>query len=279
MNVFMYIIREMEDGLDDCQSSCLNCNGNSVLAWDEAVAFYAGSLEASDGSGTGGLIMYSLSNKRCANFKTCGAKGDEVSGTSYNNLAILQEFKAGQNYVNNGECNMARTSKEDISKLMTVPLVQGTLRYAYITAYQSTNAEKEEAEGASFAAAVLPYVHACSEADATIIADNMRVGVAQGANFPAVLNAFQRNYKCMGITCADVGGLWNEGTQSYESNFSPCNDCKNGKAGVAIGASVGSLLGVGLIGLAVVAYRRRRSSATGSKDSNTFASGVEQPTV
>ena len=277
MNVFMYVIRELEDGLDDCKIECIDCNFNSVLAWDEAVAFYAGSLEGSDDAGLGGEFMFALSNKRCVNFKTCGATGDETSGTSSNNLAILQEFKTSQNYVNNGECEKARISKERIAKLMTVPLVQGTLRYAYITAYQSVAAEKEEAEGASFAAAVLPFVHACSEADAAVISENMRVGVAGGADFPAVLNAFQRNYKCMGITCADVGGLYNEGTKSYEKGFSPCGG-KSGKAGVAVGATIGSLLGVGLLCFAFVALKRR-SSSTAGKNSNTFASGVEQPTV
>ena len=219
MNVFMYVIREMEHGLDECKVGCTDCN-----SWDEAVAFYAGSSEGPGEAGLGGLLLFSLSEKRCYNFKTCGAKGDSISGTSKNNLAILQEFKTGQTYLNNGECAKARASKEKIVKLMSVPLVQGTLRYAYITAYQSTDAEKEEAEGASFAAAVLPFVHACSKADAAIISANMKVGVAGGADFPAVLKAFERNYKCMGITCADIGGLFIELTQSYENNFSPCED-------------------------------------------------------
>lgn len=36
----MYVIHEMEDAIDDCQSDCLNCNDQPVHAWDEAVAFY-----------------------------------------------------------------------------------------------------------------------------------------------------------------------------------------------------------------------------------------------
>ena len=53
-----------------------------------------------------------------------------------------------------------------ISQLMAVPLIQGTLRYAYVQDKQSDRREKEEAEGATFAAAVLPLVNSCSPADA-----------------------------------------------------------------------------------------------------------------
>jgi len=35
MNVWMYVIREMEDALDDCQVGCINCNDDPVHAWDE----------------------------------------------------------------------------------------------------------------------------------------------------------------------------------------------------------------------------------------------------
>jgi hypothetical protein len=35
MNVWMYVIREMEDALDDCKAGCINCNDDPVHAWDE----------------------------------------------------------------------------------------------------------------------------------------------------------------------------------------------------------------------------------------------------
>ena len=43
----MYAIREFEDAIDDCITSCVGvaCNaisGSSVHAWDEGVAFYTG---------------------------------------------------------------------------------------------------------------------------------------------------------------------------------------------------------------------------------------------
>ena len=76
MTIWMYVIREMEDALDDCKEACTieDCNDDPVHAWDEGVAFYTGSLEGSDGSGSGKLA-YALADKRCANFKTCGDMG------------------------------------------------------------------------------------------------------------------------------------------------------------------------------------------------------------
>ena len=37
MNVFMYVIREWEDALDDCKLGDANANEDSVNAWDEGV--------------------------------------------------------------------------------------------------------------------------------------------------------------------------------------------------------------------------------------------------
>ena len=45
MNIFMYVIREFEDALDDCQNGIISDNYNSVHVWDEGVCFYTGSLE------------------------------------------------------------------------------------------------------------------------------------------------------------------------------------------------------------------------------------------
>ena len=45
MNIFMYVIREFEDALDDCKRGILEDNYNSVHAWDEGVCFYTGSIE------------------------------------------------------------------------------------------------------------------------------------------------------------------------------------------------------------------------------------------
>ena len=42
MNVFMYVIREYEDALGVCDSSCVDCNSGSVHTWDEGVVSCGG---------------------------------------------------------------------------------------------------------------------------------------------------------------------------------------------------------------------------------------------
>merc|ERR1712137_1153757 len=103
---------------------------------------------------------------------------------------------------------------------MAVPLIQGTLRYAYkVDILQGV--EKEKAEGAVFAAAVLPRVHACSPEDAETIYNNMKVG-ASSTSFSAVKTAFENNYECMNIDCATVGGLYNDASGEYYPEAGVC---------------------------------------------------------
>ena len=67
MNVWMYVLREFEDAIDDCNYCTSDCNvhstnSGSMHAWDEGVAFYTGSLEgtAYGGSSAGKLLPLAL---------------------------------------------------------------------------------------------------------------------------------------------------------------------------------------------------------------------------
>jgi Notch-like protein len=179
MNVWMYAIREFEDAIDDCTSCTSNCNtfsinSGSVHAWDEGVAFYTGSLEGElAGGSSGGKLVYRLAEKRCANFGTCGLFGNATSGTSKVNLDLFPLFAEGARLLERGECSLVRPVVDQIVSLMTVPLVQGSLRYAYkIGMVASDRSQKNAAEGAVFTAAVLPLVHYCNPAAAQTISAN-----------------------------------------------------------------------------------------------------------
>ena len=124
MNVWMYVIREFEDAIDDCQhceSECneFSVNSGSVHAWDEGVAFYSGSLEGAYGS-SGGKLLYRLANKRCANFGTCGTAGDATSGEAYVNWLLLEHFNEGARLLERGQCSDVRPVVDEIVSLMTV---------------------------------------------------------------------------------------------------------------------------------------------------------------
>ena len=183
-------------------------------------------------------------------------------------------FKIGQQNLLNGKCSEARKQKELIAQLMAVPLVQGTLRYAYLTDQRQSNVgEKAKAEGATFAASVLPIVHACNEGDAETIYENLSVG-GPGADFEAVKEAFENNYKCMGITCSDVGGLYDDATFSYFQDASPCSDSSTSNSrAIAIGVSCGVIGAALLVGVLCLCKSRRKAGID-----NKFTAGSSTAT-
>ena len=275
MNIAMYVIRELEDALVDCENGCGkgDCNSDPVSALDEAVAFYTGALEGTDGSGKGNL-MHALADKRCVNFKTCGREGNADSGTSKVNYDIFKLFDQMQEELSRTtaeKCAAARITKEKIVPLMFVPLIQGTLRYAYITEKEEYS-EQSEAEGAAFAASVLPMVAACNMEDANVIYSNMRVGQKNSATYADVSAAFARQYDCLGISCADVGGVWNSANARYEDGAGPCGGSSNsGSSSSSNSTNVGLAVGLTLFGLAVVVlliiFVRRRDLSLRDKSS------------
>merc|ERR1719299_8861 len=90
----MYAVHEMEDAILDCREGVLEeppTLDAGVHAWDEFVAFYAGSLEGEDvGGNVAGELSYRLAEKRCANYGTC------IDGISQVNANIMAAFDAGR---------------------------------------------------------------------------------------------------------------------------------------------------------------------------------------
>merc|ERR1712003_475200 len=239
MVMWMAVIRELEDAIDDCKEACTieNCNDDPVLSWDAAAAFYTGSLEGSDGSGSGKLA-YALADKRCGNFKTCGDMADSTTGTSKVNLDIIKNLNIGQAKLAKGECASARTEADAIQKLMLVPLIQGTLRYAWKTDNEAYS-EKAEAEGVVFALSVVPVVAACDAEAANIIASNLPAGQQGTADFAAVKKAFESTYKCLGIDGAMVGGLYDAATGSYFEGAEPAGPTGSSASSISMALSAG----------------------------------------
>ena len=256
MNIYIYVIRGFEDAIDDCQKDCVECDYGSVHAWDEGVAFYTGSLEGTTGAGDVKLL-HALADKRCKNYKTCGVNGDELTGGSYVDQQLFNKFTlVGQCLLVTGQCDAVKPIVDEIVDLMSVPLVQGTLRYSYKVDKMS-GAEKEKSEGTKFAASVLPRVHDCSKDDTEFIYSNMKVG-ASSTDHAAVKKAFENNYACMGINGKLVGGFWNSVTSDYFEGAEPKKDgSTGGRNGLAIGLGVG-FGSAGLAGIAFVAHLIRK---------------------
>lgn len=260
MTVLMQVIRSMEESLDICKEGLTTATSNSdpdkdpVQKIDQAVAFYVGSMEGQDGFGSGVLLYYEA-DKLCADFLTCGMSPSEYSedGTSYVNKEVIRQFQAAQRNVLAGSCEDARVNKERIVQLMQVPLIQGVLKYGYERSTVVQTDPKLEAEGATYAAAVLPFLHACSPSDAEVIYLNMKVGHGGQADFGAVKAAFERHYDCLGISCEEVGGVYDTVAQGYFPGAGPCGRKGKGRikkqkgdgpdvnVGLAVGLTVGGL--------------------------------------
>eukprot|EP00560_Eucampia_antarctica_P004733 CAMPEP_0197840238 /NCGR_PEP_ID=MMETSP1437-20131217/45490_1 /TAXON_ID=49252 ORGANISM="Eucampia antarctica, Strain CCMP1452" /NCGR_SAMPLE_ID=MMETSP1437 /ASSEMBLY_ACC=CAM_ASM_001096 /LENGTH=518 /DNA_ID=CAMNT_0043449817 /DNA_START=158 /DNA_END=1714 /DNA_ORIENTATION=- len=238
MAVYMYVIREFEDAIDDCKKNCINCNDDPVHAWDEGVAFYTGSMEGQTGAFSGKLL-HALADKGCRDYATCGAEGGSRTGISKLNHDLVDLFTLGQQHLLQGECDAAKSTKNDIVSMMAIPLVQGTLRYAY-KVDKLTKGEKEKAEGAVFAAAVLPILHDCDEDAAKVVSDNMMVG-ASSTNYAAVKAAFEGQYECMKITCADIGALMLTDSEVYEGaeSCAPVSTSSHTSSSLSKGLAIG----------------------------------------
>merc|ERR1719424_2401196 len=100
---------------------------------------------------------------------------NEVNGQAYANIKLFDLFSAGQHKLLTGKCSEVVGIKNEINTQMTIPLIQGALRYAYIVGNMN-GGSKAKGEGTVFSAAVLPQVHAASASAAKTIADNMGVG-------------------------------------------------------------------------------------------------------
>jgi hypothetical protein len=212
----MYVIHEIEDAISDCTNSCTNpgaqdCNADPVHAIDEAAAFYAGSLEGTSATGnTAGKLIFRLAEKRCSNFGTCTGPQNQAKA----NQMVIAKLQEAQTELKNARCSNVPALRDSIVSLMSIPLVQGSLRYAWKVAEDPQAGETEKAEGAVFSAAILPRVAKCDAAKAKIISDNMKIdaGTFMSAGFTAVKQAFEATYCCLGITCADIGGLLKSST-------------------------------------------------------------------
>jgi hypothetical protein len=226
MHVYMKVIQKLERSIVDCLAGCRDgeCSSDKSNALDAALALYAGSLEGKDGSGEG-YMLYSLADRRAIDFRTAGYTGDKESGTAYVNSEIVREMKRAQKVLSQLKCNDVIVHKEAIVNLMKVPLVQSVLRAANIRQYDPLAAKENlqaiEVEGATYTAAILPYIHHCNPKDAAVLYSSMMVGShAADVNFSLIKSILERNYDCLGVTCNQVGGLWS--VDDYSPGAEPC---------------------------------------------------------
>ena len=252
--VWQYVLHEIYDAINDCNDDSITDNDNGVHAWDEGWAFYAGSLTGTAGYPDSGTLVYELANKRCQNYATCD--GYATRGNSLVNLQLLTHFENGRDFLTAGSCSDAEALISPIVALMTVPLIQGTLRYAYKADPDGgAGSDKEIAEGWAFAMAALPLINDVSSTAADTVYNNMWIGLTSPVpdGYAAVVTAVQSVYSGLGISCTDVGGLVQDasaGTYYIDA----CTDSPTmSPTAVTISAAAHSASGIALGAAALVA--------------------------
>jgi hypothetical protein len=223
-NSRMQVLKAFEDSVTMCSDD----NESAKHSFDKGVAFYTGSLEGPDGEGSG-KMLHALADKRCQNFKTCGVNGDELEGLSQVNHQILGVFNDGQTALGEGKCDELRTIVDTITVMTSIPMTQGAIRYAF-KVDRLGEGEKSASEAGTFAMGVIPRVHACNPEDAKILQDMFSIKAEADFNidFATVKSTFEKNYKCLGISCTQIGGLIEKADITDELNYyegaDPCFD-------------------------------------------------------
>lgn len=257
LNVGMYVYRMLEVAVDQCKPNEIAANDAAVRSWDGAAAFYTGSLEGEKGNLEKGVMPHNQADKRCHNFKTCGPEGGSTTGTSMVNHKIFRIMQEGQSALLMGNCDVMPKHVRDVVSQMAIPMIQGAIRYAQINSRSGddkpTNAQKAQAEGAAFAAAIVPRIAACpgGESDAEFLWEKMKMGAPVPYPYKDIKWTFEKYYSCLNITCAEVGGFFDNRPNGggYYPDSSPCYTADstpildNGQiVGVVIGGLVAAVL-------------------------------------
>jgi len=250
LNIYPYVIWEMQDAINDCNTGDIDMNDNSVHAWDEAVAFYTGSLEGVSQGGNNGLdscddgdceLQFYLADKRCMNFGTCTSDydGDDFAGYSKVNYDIFSLFTKGRDQIlgaaHTAECPDTSDVMDEISTRMLIPFIQGVQRYLYKTSVPNTPTSKEAGELFAFATAVLPFIHKANPGTAEKLFNRAWKLDYNTDDWMDIKHAIEDIYPLLGvgagvgtITCAQVGALTDGGIVRGEACVDPSPSSETG---------------------------------------------------
>ena len=232
MNDWHYAIHEMNAAIKACRWDSTDNNNEAAHKWDEAVAFYAGSLVSTSDGDDAGSLMYGISESRGKNFKTINDDGDAA-----NNVEVYKDFNegelgaisdrsrrdlgatptrsrrylgcisAGLEKIVTNNCGGLRGQRDRIISQGNVPLVQGVLKYTELF----NSGLKQAAEAAVFLAALQGKLWSCDQDVANTLYNELRIGRSSGddgtqMSIPGGVNnvktKLESTYKCLGITCA-----------------------------------------------------------------------------
>jgi hypothetical protein len=301
MSVWMKVVQEVYEAIDRCNYLDMEA---SLEHWDQAVAFYTGSSITEPASQ--GAMLYSLAQTHCKTFGTC----NPVSGMAQVNTAIYEDFNVGKEMLQARRCLEAKANADNIFRWMKVPLIQGTLSSIYSMDLVNDDRVTTRAQGAAYAAAILPLLDECNSNYATLVYRDMDLAMSSLGSFEVVKDALESQYDCLSITCDDVGGIVDlANSDQYVQGAGPCglsgtededdeggNEGEGGDeentpktannntssnnnidAGLAIGLLVAVAVVLASIALMTLCLCRRRRA--GASDGTTFAEPKPNPGI
>eukprot|EP00927_Polykrikos_kofoidii_P039205 TRINITY_DN33635_c0_g1_i1.p1 TRINITY_DN33635_c0_g1~~TRINITY_DN33635_c0_g1_i1.p1 ORF type:complete len:742 (-),score=84.95 TRINITY_DN33635_c0_g1_i1:78-2303(-) len=243
----MRIFHELGMSIKSCNVAKTNGDGQNELNratahWDRAWGYFVGRMR----SPLPERLLYGLGDELCPMFGTCDST--KLSDAIFHpksrvNREMLDLFYQGlqqlRDFGGDG-CFNSLLLKEAIGRKMLVPLFQDLIRLAYASDPKAgvrkssdeianfTNATAAAAaRGWATARAVLPWLARCSEVAAEAVERNMRIVTDVEGRIPdgyvAVKQAIEKAYICLGVRCADIGGVLVPGsTNVYVKGLEPC---------------------------------------------------------
>lgn len=203
LSIWMYVIHELESAVNDCYEGGSLGVSQGVKHWEEGWAFYAGSLEGPDGSGSG-TLLYALAEEYCALFGTCSKNGRAAV-----NDALLLLYKEGRQQIQAENCAEVIDTKIKIIRKMIVPLVQGFLLNTIRAKPEGPKQEIAHASGLVFSRGILPLISHCNQQSVYILERNF-MPEAEPPMIDTVwfvADILYGELSCMGINCEDIGSM------------------------------------------------------------------------
>uniref|UniRef100_A0A6U2WPC8 Uncharacterized protein n=1 Tax=Entomoneis paludosa TaxID=265537 RepID=A0A6U2WPC8_9STRA len=263
--VGLFVLRELETALTKCDHRCgpANCNHDSIHALDGAVALYTGAVFQETGKGN---LLFGLAENMCKEFRTCGSHASHTSGHAKVNIDIFKEFNDMQKNFDASHCLEAKINKETIAHELFVPLFQAALLSLHLD--QEEDTWESRAERVVFMTTVLPVLHRCDTEITQDIASRIDpTKVAEHDTFSVVKEHFESNYRCMGLGCLDMGGLWDSKEGDYLKGADSCYVPPEAEESAGLSTfhvlvmAVLAICAVGMVAYLMIKRRRRRAAS------------------
>jgi hypothetical protein len=216
--LFLHAYAQLNDAINACKGESSNGEYELTHPWDEVAALMIGSLEGPNEGGSSdsedGQLIWSLGNRRAFQFQTL-----TDSGYAKVNSQVEDLLFAGKGVLDAMDCNNLEKTANSIKKLMVLPLMQSTIRYAIQNEGLSIGSQSQDLPlGEAYALAIIPIIAMVDQASADIIEENMVVRggaalVRDGAQ--EVGTAVGAAAMAMGMTCESIG---------YTSQVDPCTE-------------------------------------------------------